>query len=220
MNLMKRDSRDSRSTRGWGKIVMTISAISILLLALPVFFLDHHSNTKLRSTIHHLDPEIPSFISKNSGPPICKCPGSSAEAFHNAMNKASSTTFLDIRKPRRPFHSNHWFHTGEYFTSQHSHLGLKNIIKNGDTILFMAPYASFARQLTKMTMFLILIGLSPDGSAKRLEVYEPAWIHRENNKYGNSWGSFESYGHHLYMNLKQKINQQNLYHFHYNIVLI
>lgn len=107
---------------------------------------------------------------------------------------ANTTSLVALRKPVRRFHSNHWFHDGEYFVSMHANAALLRIVQRGDTIVIMANEAKFVRQLTNVAAFLLVLALSPDGSARRLEVYEPAYLSVRVDADSARWGSFASYG--------------------------
>ena len=107
---------------------------------------------------------------------------------------ANATSLVALRKPARRFHSNHWFHDGEYFVSFHANAALLRIVHHGDTIVVLANEAKFVRQLTNVAAFLLVLGLSPDGSARRLEVYEPAYLSVRIDADSVRWGSFASYG--------------------------
>ena len=105
---------------------------------------------------------------------LCRCPGATAEGASLATKNATKTTFIKLKKPESRFHSNHWFHIGEYFLSKHGDIETNTIMRNGDTVVLMANEADFAKRLTSVAAFFLLLGLGPD--AKRLEVYEPSYV--------------------------------------------
>ena len=124
---------------------------------------------------------------------LCRCPGVSEQQIKTAVQIATSTTFIKLKKPQSRFHSNHWFHIGEYFLSKHADIETNSIMKNGDTVILMANEVDFAIQLTNVAAFFILLGFGP--TAKRLEVHMPSYVYKSTDK-GNTdfveWGSFVS----------------------------
>ena len=126
----------------------------------------------------------------------CGCSGMFLDAnkVRDLEARANATTLVALRKPSRRFHSNHWFHDGEYFLSMHSNAALRRIVQRDDVIIIMANEAKFVRQLTNVAAFLLLLALSPDDSARRLDVYEPAYLSVRVDADDNRWGSFASYG--------------------------
>lgn len=127
----------------------------------------------------------------------CGCSGTylSREERRELELSALETTLVALPKPKRRFHSNHWFHDGEYFLSMHAHPALRAIVANGDSIIILANEIKFVRQLTNMAAFILALALGPpDGSLKRLEVFEPAYLDIKLDDEGIKWGSFISYG--------------------------
>jgi len=127
----------------------------------------------------------------------CGCSGTylSREEQRELELSALETTLVALPKPKRRFHSNHWFHDGEYFLSMHAHPALRAIVANGDSIIILANEIKFVRQLTNMAAFILALALGPlDGSLKRLEVFEPAYLDIKLDDEGIKWGSFSSYG--------------------------
>lgn len=76
----------------------------------------------------------------------------------------------------------------------HANSQLMSIVSSGDTIVLMANEVKFVKQLTNTAAFFLTLALSPDGKAKKLEVYEPSYIDRRVDESGSKWGSFSSYG--------------------------
>ena len=108
--------------------------------------------------------------------------------------RALGTGLVALRKPKSRFHSNHWFHNGEYFLSMHSSQALASVVSHGDSLVVLANEVKFVRKLTAASAFLLFLALSPDGSAKRLEVHEPTYLSVRVDAAGRKWGSFSSYG--------------------------
>jgi hypothetical protein len=147
---------------------------------------------------------------KDFGQPQCGCRGDNWR--QNALHPAN-TTMVQIKPPKRRFHSNHWFHMGEYFLSQHRSAEVTDVVRAGDTILFMATDVKFVNQLTFTSAFFLLLALSSgegvaDGSIlrTRLEVYEPSYVYKQHasSSYSSFWGSFASYGPSVVLDLSQK----------------
>jgi hypothetical protein len=88
---------------------------------------------------------------------------------------------IKIHSPQHKFHSNHWYHMGEYFLSHHSDpllhttltsssistkhtvRGEKEGISNEgvggiDTLLIIAPDVRFIEKMTHMSLFVMLLG--------------------------------------------------------------
>ncbi len=82
--------------------------------------------------------------------PQCRCPSATPTEIAVAESKAHEIAFFEARKPRRRFHSNHWYHIGEYFTSQHHNLDMISMVQQDDTIVFMSYDPAFSQQLTPM----------------------------------------------------------------------
>ena len=176
-------------------------------------YLDHTtqlSNSDSRSELDSglISASSSSALQHHAPPYACKCPGFSANAIQNAIKRANHTVFLEIRRPKKSFHSNHWFHMGEYFISLHGNTYLRNMIHKGDTILLMAHDASFVKHMTAVSAYWLLLGINGDSKqrASRLEVYEPTWVYQYRQEHENAlsfaatsaptstWGSFESHG--------------------------
>jgi len=157
-----------------------------------VLFLSWHffSPLKIERSFSIEDPSL-LLTTQAAGGAASRC-GCSASSSLELEEKANTTILFALRKPQRRFHSNHWFHDGEYFLAKQSS-ELTSVVASGDTILVMANEVKFVQQLTPMAAMLILLALSPDGSASRLEFFEPSFLYKRKLADGK-WGSFASYG--------------------------
>ena len=106
--------------------------------------------------------------------------------------KRNGELFIFLQNPRRNFHSNHWFHIGEYFLSRSREV--ENAVKSSGgqapelsmltpltfvTIVTNSP--DFATGLTKMTAFLLLLAFLPIGEkfqsqSQKVEFYDPLTV--------------------------------------------
>ena len=134
------------------------------------------------------------------GAPQCGCRGE--EVRSSSFEMAQNTTVINMRSPHKRYHSNHWFHIGEYFLSMHQSSALRSTVRLGDKLILVVHDAKFVKDMTFMSAFLILMTLAPgegctDGSIRRsrLEVYEPASLHKHRARGGgvSYWGSFAAY---------------------------
>lgn len=148
----------------------------------------------------------------NFGTPQCGCSAPGGEV---SSMRPGNTTIVQIRKPNRRFHSNHWYHMGEYFLSQHRSAEVTGVIRTGDTIIFIANEVKFVSQLTFTSAFFILLALSPgegcaDGSIRktRIEFYEPSYVYRRASAPSIEWGSFSSYGPSVILDMSKPNGQQ------------
>jgi len=127
---------------------------------------------------------------------LCGCAGVYLDEREKKALELSAlgTSLVALRKPKSRFHSNHWFHNGEYFLSMHSSQALASVVSHGDSLIVLANEVKFVKKLTAASAFLLFLALSPDGSAKRLEVHEPTYLSVRVDAAGRKWGSFSSYG--------------------------
>lgn len=150
---------------------------------------------------------------KNFGAPQCGCGG--VGQVSSSVNRAENTTIVQIKKPKRRFHSNHWYHMGEYVLSQHRNAEVTGVVRTGDTIVFIANEVKFVNQLTFASAFFILLALSSsegctDGSIRktRIEFYEPAYVYKRASAPSAEWGSFSSYGPSVILDMSKSDGQQ------------
>lgn len=79
-----------------------------------------------------------------------------------------------LSKPWRYFSSAHWFHICEYYLPHHAEVS--HFMVPNATVFLVAPSHRFVAQLTRMSMFLLVVALT-DGHAERVEVVPPDAIH-------------------------------------------
>jgi len=109
--------------------------------------------------------------------------------------KVAEEVFLFIEKPLKSFHSDHWFHLGEYFVGwrtqvrqqieQHcskyqANYGNTCLQRRSFKLVIIANQVSFVKHFTKMTLFLILLSVSvnEETTFSHVSLYGPVKHHK------------------------------------------